>query len=112
MGGVTTPSISSSLEETLAQLDRLNEATSQRRRSDALALAAMVGRLGDPFGVEDESVNVVAREGHGQTTRIGGVGSPTPDPEPFVPLPRTTTKPWGAPMRAKFIAEARERGGW
>jgi hypothetical protein len=105
-----SPAISSALDETIAALDALNRSTEARKRSDADTLRAFVGRLGDPFEVDQPDV-VVAREGRGQAPRIGGA-DPTPDPEPFVPLPRTTTKPWGALMREKFRREALERGGW
>ena len=104
-----SPAISSALDETIAVLDALNRSAAARKQSDADALRAIVGRLGEPFGIEND---VVAGERHERQERIGRAPSPQPDPEPFVPLPRTTTKPWGAPMREKLRREALDRGGW
>ena len=107
MPGLT---ISEAIAETLAQLDALNQSTMDRKRANFEALQAMVGRLGDPFDSALDDVD--AGERRERSPRIGGAGTPPPDPDPFVPLPRTTTKPWGAPMVEKFRREALDRGGW
>lgn len=103
------PSISSSLDETVVQLDRLHQATRDREAATFAELRAVVARLDVVVpGDTDE----VGGERHERQERSGRAPSPAPDPAPFVSLPQTRGNPWGASLRAKFIAEASEKGDW
>ena len=109
-----SPSISSQLDETIAQLDRLHQPARERRARDFEALQAIVAVLGQPFdpSLEDE------------TPELGrGLGPRYPQPQtapsgggalPFgFELPTRTTLggDFGPAVRRRLIADAIDKGG-
>lgn len=103
MADATWPSISSAVEETLAQLDALHRPLQTERLRHREAMAGMVSRLGEssePWR-DDEPFNPTA-------TLKGSAQPERPREVPFVPLPERTTHggPFGPKVRAKLIAEA------
>lgn len=113
MAGVTTPSISSALEATLASLDALNQAAQARRRDSLRTLEAAVARLDGSFVPPDEPSSEARRsdEWAGGPARWPRPGT---DPRPFVALPERTTHggPWGPKMVEKLTAQALAKRGW
>lgn len=102
MADVTWPSISSALDETLAQLDALHRRETDRRQTAAAGLAMAVARLGEssePWRPEE------AQQPSQPSRRERRLAD---EPIPFVPLPERTTHggPFGPKVRAKLIAEA------
>lgn len=105
MAGVTWPSISFALDETIASLEQLH-AQSQSNRAKAKAqldlLVETLGVSSAPW-VEESSADLVG---------AGRPSSPAlPAPTPYVALPERTTHggPFGPAVRAKLIAEALAR---
>jgi hypothetical protein len=103
MADVTWPSISSALDETIAALDRLNEAQRQRRAAAAAELAALTGRLGESSEPWTETTATPAPTSATTPTR-----RPRPEPRPYVDLPERVTHggPFGVKVRNKLIEEA------
>jgi hypothetical protein len=106
--------ISSAIDETIAQMDRLNEPERERRARDFEALQALVSNLETPF---DPSLVEAAPE-LGRGRRQEGPRSATPGDRgalPFgfeLPQRRTHGGPFGPAVRAKLIAEVQDRGNW
>lgn len=104
MADGTLRSIYSAADETVAQLDQLQQASRNRALTARQSLDAAVGRLGesslpymDPVaGGSPVAGPVPARD------------APVAEPEPFVPLPQRTTHggPFGPAVRAKLLAAA------
>jgi len=106
MANETLRSIYSAADETVAQLDQLLRASSERALTARQSLDAAVGRLGD------SSAPFVGYEA-GDQPRADGTGPPRARPEaessvPYIPLPERTTHggPWGPKVRAKLLAAA------
>jgi hypothetical protein len=92
--------ISDSIEETVAQLERLHEPIRARHGRDFEALQAIVAGLGDPFdaSLADESAPDLGRAGPGRPPRQ------VREPERPNPLdPDTTTR--DPVLRGRLIAE-------
>lgn len=112
MVDVPSPSISSEIEATLAQLDQLNQQGREVRSRYLRLLESSVAALG--FGTS----SLEAETGEPpRTERLGPVSrrASSPEPEPFVYLPQRTTPggDFGPAVRRKLIAEALARGdGW
>lgn len=104
MADVTWPSISSAVDETLAQLDALHAPLRARRQATSEAMSAMVARLGEssePWREDDAFTPPPA-------VRPPGQPAPASPSMPYVPLPERTTHggPFGPAVRNKLIAEA------
>ncbi|MCU0250229.1 MAG: hypothetical protein MUE61_08480 [Vicinamibacterales bacterium] len=105
MAGETWPSISSALEETIAQLDRLHGQPSERMRTakrDLDALVATLGHSSVPWGGDPADDPMGAWR---------PAMAPRAEPRPYVSLPERTTHggPFGPAVRAKLIEEALAR---
>ena len=100
--------ISSSIDETIAQLDALNERTTARKRADFAALGAIVGNLSTPWDPDIEDVVIDSRPRPDRPTRRE---SPPDQDEPHLP-PTRDGHAWGPAVRAKLTAEARSGGSW
>ncbi len=103
-------SISSSLDDTIAQLDRLHSESQNRRLQNLQRLEQIVAGLGTSVGGDDpaETPQVERRE-RSEDRR------PSPPDLPFVALPQRTTShggPWGPAMREKLTRIALEKQGW
>jgi|GEM_PF-5033783 len=107
------PSISSSLDATIASLDALHQADRDRSRETLRSLESVVGQLGIPSGFDDEDDRASAGPLERRDERSAG-SAPSPDPAPFVALPQRTTHggPWGPKMREKLTAIALGKRGW
>jgi hypothetical protein len=107
--------ISSAIDETIAQMDRLNEPERERRARDFQALEAIVSNLAAPF--DPSLVDEEPELGRGRRPP-DGPRSATPSDGgalPFgVALPERTTHggAFGPAVRRKLIAEAQDRGDW
>ena len=101
----TLRSTYSAADETIAQLDQLNRASSERMLASRQSLDAATARLGDsslPF--EEVGASSGAAD-------YRGASSPrfaAPDELPYYPLPQRTTHggPFGPKVRAKLLAAA------
>jgi hypothetical protein len=107
MADVTLRSIYSAADETIAQLDRLHQASRDRAQTMRQSLDASISRLGDstvPF------VDAGFAEASGGPVTDTSRGRPQPvAPEtPYVPLPQRATHggPFGPAVVRKLIAEA------
>lgn len=102
------PSISSALDETIAQLEALHKARREREAGTLELLRLAVARLDvvTPGVTDDEPPPRHERRPEG-----GAGASPYPTSMPFVPLP-VGSKPFGSAVRAKLTAEALAKGGW
>lgn len=109
MAGVTWPSISSAVDETIERLNGLHLAERNRRRDGGRNLEAVVARLDAavPVQLDDEPESRTPRERDERSTR----SVVDPDPAPFVPLPRRTTHggAYGPAVRAKLTAIALDK---
>ena len=103
----TWPSISSALDETSAQLERLFAPSREQRSRNLQRLERIVAGLDGVTA--DESEPTVERRERPEDRR-----PPAPDPQPFVALPTRSTHggPWGPAMREKLTRIALEKGGW
>ena len=105
MADETLRSIYSAADETIAQLDQLHRASSERNLTSRAALDFATSRLGD------SSLPFVETMAADQSNPVGG-SSPSREPvaesAPFYPLPQRTTHggAWGPKMRAKLLAAA------
>jgi hypothetical protein len=102
MADETLRAIYSPADETIAQLDQLHRAMSDRALTHRQTLDRITARLGDsslPF--EEHVAATPSREGF-------PVRPPVDEPEPYYPLPQRTTHggPFGPVVRAKLLAAA------
>jgi hypothetical protein len=106
----TLRSIYSAADETVAELDRLNQKAQAQRAPSLRRLEAQVARLDvGPGTVDDEPSSPPPRsERDGDRPRVT---ADRPDPVPFVPLPRRNTPggPWGPAMVEKLTSIALEK---
>jgi hypothetical protein len=105
---------SSSVEETVAQLNDLFARDRQRRaESVARTRYIAVGLDSVGSGTDDVEPGASPPRSGGRGVRSAGVG-PAPDPAPFVALPRITggSGPFGPKVRAKLTAELLAKRGW
>ena len=101
------PSISSALDETSGQLDRLLAPAREQRSRNLQRLELIVAGLDGVTA--DEPEPTAERHERPEDRRLQA-----PDPAPFVALPQRTTHggPWGPAMREKLTRIALEKGGW
>lgn len=112
MVDVTSPSIFSAADETIARLDGLNLAERNRTQRGLRDLEAAVARLDQASGVDQPGEPEQAPRERRNERDVRS--DPTPDPLPFVALPQRTTHggPWGPAMRERLTAEALGKRGW
>lgn len=114
-GDATLRSIYSAADETVADLERLNQKGRAQQGLLLPELKAIVARLDFGSGTAEDETVVAPRR-----NERGGDRSPTApadsDPAPFVPLPQRTTHGgrWGPKMVEKLtnIALEREARRW
>jgi hypothetical protein len=114
MDGVTMRS-SSSVEETVAQLERLF-ARENQRKAEAMSRTRMTAAGLDSFVTVSDEVEPGATPPRRDVPggRSGTVGS-DPDPLRHVALPphdRTGSGYWGVSLQPKLIAEVLRKRGW
>ena len=105
MANETLRSIYSAADETVAQLDQLLRASSERALTTRQSLDAAVARLGDssaPFVEPTASVT------GGDPRDASTFRPPSVAETPYFPLPQRTTHggPFGPAVRAKLLAAA------
>jgi hypothetical protein len=103
-------SLSSSLEETLAQLDRLHAAETSRKANDLARLSDAVGRLGVGTQAEPDAPSAPHGAPGADMDRALRVA-----PEPETPLlPRRTTHggPFGTSIIDRVAANVRKASDW
>lgn len=105
MVDATWPSISSAVDETVANLNELHGLLLRRQEASRAHLDGLVERLGEssvPWP-EESPADPTGAFGPGKSDRT--------EPRPYVHLPERTTPggSWGPKVRAKLIAEALAR---
>lgn len=108
-GDATLRSIYSAVDETIADLARLQATTQATQAARRARLDGVVARLNDSsVGQGDEGV-VPERRERGEDRRQASA-----DPEPFVALPQRTTRggDFGPAVRAKLTREALAKRLW
>lgn len=108
--GRTLRSIYFAADETVAELDRLNQKAQLRRASNLRSLEAQVARLDVGASPLDDEPGATP-PGSGRDDDRPRVTARDSDRVPFVPLPQRTTHggPWGPAMVAKLTSIALEK---
>jgi hypothetical protein len=108
MADVTLRSIYSAADETIAQLDRLQQASRDRALTMRQSLDAAINRLGDSTVPYVDALGSNEAAGGPVTETSRRRPQPVAPETPYVPLPERSTHggPFGPAVRAKLIREA------